>query len=84
LSRFEQPTASGIKEDNIGNKLLQKMGWQEGKGLGQRGQGIVDPIEVRKAWEISSIDCYATLCSANKMFVYCMAKPSVCDKQNRC
>jgi len=44
--RFEQPTATGIKDDNIGNKLLQKMGWQEGQGLGQRGQGIIDPIEV--------------------------------------
>ena len=44
--RYEQPTKSGIGGDNIGNKLLQKMGWQAGKGLGKSGQGIVNPIEV--------------------------------------
>jgi len=45
--RFEQPTAQGIKEDNVGNRLLQKMGWKDGEGLGKGHQGIVDPIEVR-------------------------------------
>jgi len=44
--RFEQPTAQGIKEDNVGNRLLQKMGWKGGEGLGKSQQGIVDPIEV--------------------------------------
>ncbi|XP_049820564.1 uncharacterized protein LOC109599640 isoform X2 [Aethina tumida] len=33
-----------IKEDNIGFKMLQKLGWTEGTGLGQKGSGIVDPI----------------------------------------
>ena len=46
---FEQPTTAGIGESNIGNQLLQKMGWNKGKGLGKTGQGIVNPITVRNA-----------------------------------
>lgn len=56
--RFEQPTSSGIKDDNIGNKLLQKMGWKDGQGLGQRGQGIVDPIEVKIFALMFYLDCF--------------------------
>ncbi|KAJ8984649.1 hypothetical protein NQ317_009877 [Molorchus minor] len=33
-----------IKEDNIGFKMLQKLGWSEGEGLGSGGTGIVEPI----------------------------------------
>ncbi|ENN83145.1 hypothetical protein YQE_00498, partial [Dendroctonus ponderosae] len=33
-----------IKEDNIGFKMLQKLGWTEGQGLGQNNAGIVDPV----------------------------------------
>ena len=33
-----------IKEDNIGYKLLQQAGWQEGMGLGSQGQGITAPV----------------------------------------
>ncbi|KAJ8917196.1 hypothetical protein NQ315_012688 [Exocentrus adspersus] len=33
-----------IKEDNIGFKMLQKLGWSEGEGLGSSGSGIVEPI----------------------------------------
>ncbi len=31
-----------IGVDNIGNQMLQKMGWKEGTGLGR--QGIIEPI----------------------------------------
>lgn len=28
----------------IGNKMLQKLGWQEGQGLGKHGEGIREPV----------------------------------------
>ncbi|KNB42556.1 hypothetical protein JH06_3782 [Blastocystis sp. subtype 4] len=34
-----------IGEDNIGNSLLKKMGW-DGGALGQRGDGILEPIDI--------------------------------------
>lgn len=36
-----------IKEDNIGNQLLRKMGWTGG-GLGREGEGIAEPITVKE------------------------------------
>lgn len=45
---YEQPTKAGIGEDNIGSKLLQKMGWSSGQGLGKAGQGIVNPIQAER------------------------------------
>jgi len=45
-SYVEEPTKDGIKGDNLGNKMLQKMGWQAGQGLGKDNKGIVDPITV--------------------------------------
>lgn len=33
-----------IKEDNVGNKMLQKMGWTPGTGLGRESSGIVNHI----------------------------------------
>lgn len=46
-SNYEQPTKDGLNSDNIGNKMLQAMGWKEGKGLGRNQQGITTPIAVR-------------------------------------
>ncbi|EHB00444.1 G patch domain-containing protein 2, partial [Heterocephalus glaber] len=47
------PTATGfvgenaqpILEDNIGNRMLQNMGWTPGSGLGRDGKGIAEPIQ---------------------------------------
>lgn len=36
-----------ITTSSIGNKLLQKMGWKEGKGLGKHEEGIKDPVLAR-------------------------------------
>ncbi|CAN6445768.1 unnamed protein product [Victoria cruziana] len=33
-----------IQADNVGHKLLSKMGWREGEGLGSSGSGRADPI----------------------------------------
>ncbi|XP_027858190.1 RNA-binding protein 5 isoform X1 [Xiphophorus couchianus] len=44
---YEQPTKDGLTSDNIGNKMLQAMGWKEGKGLGRNQQGITAPIEAQ-------------------------------------
>lgn len=35
-----------IDESNVGNRLLQKMGWTEGQGLGKTNQGRTNIIEV--------------------------------------
>lgn len=35
-----------IGTNNVGNRLLQKMGWSEGQGLGRKNQGRTNIIEV--------------------------------------
>uniref|UniRef100_A0A0K2TAI4 RNAbinding protein 5like [Acyrthosiphon pisum] n=1 Tax=Lepeophtheirus salmonis TaxID=72036 RepID=A0A0K2TAI4_LEPSM len=52
LKAIEQAETSGTNEtpnkvgsDNIGNRMLQKMGWKEGLGLGKSNQGRTSIIE---------------------------------------
>ncbi|XP_028301969.1 angiogenic factor with G patch and FHA domains 1 [Gouania willdenowi] len=36
-----------ISEVNKGRKMLEKMGWKKGEGLGKEGKGMKDPIELK-------------------------------------
>jgi splicing factor 4 len=38
-----------IGADNIGHKLLQKMGWKEGKGIGAKEDGRTVPVAASAA-----------------------------------
>uniref|UniRef100_A0A3B3Q425 RNA binding motif protein 5 n=1 Tax=Paramormyrops kingsleyae TaxID=1676925 RepID=A0A3B3Q425_9TELE len=70
LVNYEQPTKDGLNSDNLGNKMLQAMGWQEGKGLGRNQQGITAPIQTSlrmkgaglgtkaSSYELSTSDTY--------------------------
>jgi hypothetical protein len=44
----EKSLAVPISRDNIGFKLLQKIGYTEGDGLGKEGKGVVQPIAIQK------------------------------------
>ncbi|RKP09028.1 G-patch domain-containing protein [Thamnocephalis sphaerospora] len=44
-----------IADSNIGFRMLQKMGWQSGQGLGRDGQGRVDPIPVVRKADVMGI-----------------------------
>lgn len=45
----------GVNKDDIGFKLISKMGWSEGKGLGTKEDGIASHIKVKKRREQSGI-----------------------------
>ena len=33
-----------ISEDNVGRRMLKKLGWKEGQGLGKEGTGMAEPV----------------------------------------
>ncbi|XP_020598882.1 SURP and G-patch domain-containing protein 1-like protein isoform X2 [Phalaenopsis equestris] len=41
---LENAAKSRIQSDNVGHKLLSKMGWKEGEGLGSAKAGRADPV----------------------------------------
>lgn len=41
----QETSKQKLGEDNVGNKMLQKMGWKEGLGLGKQNQGRTEIIE---------------------------------------
>lgn len=45
FSGFVGENAQPISENNIGNRMLQNMGWTPGSGLGRDGKGLAEPIQ---------------------------------------
>ncbi|GAA6048600.1 hypothetical protein JCM3770_002049 [Rhodotorula araucariae] len=45
LPAGEAPNKDGLEESNAGRKMLEKMGWTAGAGLGAAGDGRVDPVQ---------------------------------------
>jgi len=37
---------SAITEENVGHKMLAKMGWKEGDSLGKSNAGILEPVSI--------------------------------------
>jgi RNA-binding protein 5/10 len=71
-------SAVPIGENNVGNKLLQKMGWKDGQGLGRSNQGRTQIIEAEKRVEKSGLgskmSSYATSGDDYKTYIKKMMK----------
>lgn len=39
-------------DSKFGQKMLEKMGWKKGEGLGRNGQGLKENIKIR--WKLDS------------------------------
>ncbi|VDP79825.1 unnamed protein product [Echinostoma caproni] len=48
-----ESNAEPISQTNSGHKLLQKLGWEPGTGLGRTHQGMLDPVGCMKFNEMS-------------------------------
>jgi splicing factor 4 len=44
----QEEAETAIGADNIGHKLLQKMGWKQGQGIGAKSDGITVPVAAVK------------------------------------
>lgn len=40
--------APPIPDSNMGNRMLQSMGWNPGTGLGPEGRGITEPVRAHQ------------------------------------
>ena len=48
ISGFVGDAAAPLPDHNIGNQMLQSMGWAPGQGLGPDNSGICEPIKAFK------------------------------------
>lgn len=47
-------------ESNFGFKMLEKMGWKKGKGLGQNENGLLEPVKINSVSDKKGVGCKAS------------------------
>jgi len=47
-ARQQASKAPPAKEEDFATKMMKKMGWKDGAGLGKEGQGMVNPLVMQK------------------------------------
>lgn len=48
---------SEIGDENKGRKMLEKMGWKRGEGLGKDGAGMKDPVILISPCFVYAVSC---------------------------
>ena len=59
----------GVERDGFGMRLLSKMGWVEGRGLGKRGDGIATHVRARKRMDFVGVGADARCDASGKTTV---------------
>jgi len=54
----------------FGKKLLEKMGWEDGKGLGATNQGMTDPIMLKSKDDQKVFFSYFNEINATKLITF--------------
>ncbi|XP_011504275.1 PREDICTED: angiogenic factor with G patch and FHA domains 1-like [Ceratosolen solmsi marchali] len=55
-----------ISKDNMGFKMLLKMGWTEGHSLGKSGNGVIEPITLAPVFNKAGFGSKGQTCTAQK------------------
>ncbi|XP_051785443.1 angiogenic factor with G patch and FHA domains 1 [Erpetoichthys calabaricus] len=58
-----------ISDENKGRKMLEKMGWKKGDGLGKDGKGRKDPIQLQIRKAHSGLGASTSLCVEDSLIV---------------
>eukprot|EP00959_Pyramimonas_sp_CCMP1952_P376501 7886228-Pyramimonas_sp.AAC.1 len=60
MAETEGKLFQGVEREGMGFKMLQKLGWSEGKGLGANEDGIATHVRVKKRRENTGIGADVT------------------------
>jgi len=55
-----------LDDSKFGQKMLEKMGWKKGEGIGRRGQGMKENIKIR--WKLDNKGwLFSILCGKTRL-----------------